>query len=142
MIKLIKTLIYKLYTNKIIRYVFFGGLTTLVNLITYSVLRIYIDYNIANFISIILAILFAYFVNSRFVFESNTSNFKEKLNEFVKFIGARASTMLIEIVGVFALVDLIGIDDMVSKLIIQIVVLVLNYIFSKLIVFKKSGPTT
>lgn len=138
MIKKVKNLIIKLYNNNIIRYIFFGGLTTLVNLISYFILRNYIDYNIANFISIILAILFAYLVNSRFVFMSKPNTIKERLQEFIKFISARISTMIIEMVGVFIFVDLIKIGDLLGKFLIQVIVLILNYIFSKLLVFKKT----
>lgn len=132
----IKNTIKKLYSNSIFRYIFFGGLTTLVNLISYSFLRNIINFNTANIISIIIAILFAYFVNSRYVFQSVASNYKEKTEEFMKFIGARISTMVIEVVGVYLLVNLLKINDMYGKIIIQFVVLVLNYIFSKLMVFK------
>lgn len=136
MFEKIKVIIIKLYDNDIVRYVFFGGLTTLVNLISYTILRNFMDYNLANFISIILAILFAYFVNSRFVFKSKASDFRQRFHEFVKFISARISTMIIEMVGVFIFVDVIQINDLIGKFLIQLVVLVLNYIFSKLLVFK------
>ncbi|NMB43055.1 MAG: GtrA family protein [Clostridiales bacterium] len=136
MIRIISGYLKRLYDNDIIRYIFFGGLTTLVNLISYTLLRGFMDYNIANFISIVLAILFAYIVNSRFVFRSKARTTKQRLSEFIKFIGARLSTMIIEILGVFVFVDLLQINDLIGKVIIQFVVLILNYIFSKLIVFK------
>ncbi len=142
MSKRIKGYIRKLYSNNIMRYIFFGGLTTLVNLISYTILRNFMDYNIANFISIVLAILFAYFVNSRFVFKSRARTANQRFYEFVKFISARISTMVIEIVGVFIFVDILDINDLIGKILIQIVVLVLNYIFSKLIVFKNPGEQT
>ena len=139
MSKRIKGYIRKLYSNNIMRYIFFGSLTTLVNLISYTILRNFMDYNIANFISIVLAILFAYFVNSRFVFKSRARTVNQRFYEFVKFISARISTMVIEIVGVFIFVDILDINDLIGKILIQIVVLVLNYILSKLIVFKNPG---
>lgn len=133
----VKNIIHKLYDNNIIRYIFFGGLTTLVNLITYVILRNLMDYNIANFISIVLAICFAYFVNSRFIFKSIANTLEERTKEFFKFIAARFSTMIIELVGVFIFVEIIVLNDMITKILIQFLVLILNYIFSKLIVFKK-----
>ena len=133
----IKKLIYKLYNNNIIRYVFFGVLTTLVNLITYLILRNFININIANFISIVLAICFAYFVNSKFVFKSTVKNIEERAKEFFKFIAARISTMIIELLGVFIFADILGFNDMITKIAVQFVVLILNYILSKLIIFKK-----
>ena len=82
----IKKLTYKLYNNNIIRYVFFGALTTFVNLITYLILRKFINFNIANFISIVLAICFAYVVNSRFVFKSTAKTIRERANEFLNLL--------------------------------------------------------
>ncbi len=136
MFEKIRIITTKLYNNNIIRYIFFGGLTTLVNLVSYYVLRKLVDYNLANFISIVLAILFAYFVNSRFVFRSKASNIGQRFHEFIKFISARISTMIIEMVGVFFFVDVFEINDLLGKFIIQFVVLVLNYIFSKILVFR------
>lgn len=138
MISKIKNQIINFYRNDIMRYIFFGGLTTLVNLISYSILRYFMDYNLANFISIVLAILFAYYVNSKFVFKSKAKAKTQKLYEFMKFISARISTMIIEIVGVFIFVDVIQTNDLVGKFLIQFIVLILNYIFSKLLVFKKT----
>lgn len=136
MVKKIKDYIKKLYRNNILRYIFFGGLTTLVNLVSYTILRAFIDYNLANFISIVLAILFAYLVNSKFVFNSKARTINQRVSEFIKFITARLSTMVIEIVGVFVFVDNLGIHDLIGKFIIQFIVIVLNYIFSKLLVFR------
>ncbi|NLJ89591.1 MAG: GtrA family protein [Clostridiales bacterium] len=136
MVKKIKDYIKKLYRNNILRYIFFGGLTTLVNLVSYTILRAFIDYNLANFISIVLAILFAYLVNSKFVFNSKARTINQRVSEFIKFITARLSTMVIEIVGVFVFVDILGIHDLIGKFIIQFIVIVLNYIFSKLLVFR------
>lgn len=133
----IKKIINKLYNNNIIRYVFFGALTTFVNLITYLILRNFINFNIANFISIVLAICFAYFVNSKFVFKSTVKNIEERAKEFFKFIAARISTMIIELLGVFIFADILAFNDMITKITVQFVVLVLNYILSKLIIFKK-----
>lgn len=136
MVKKLKKFKNKLYNNNIVRYIFFGGLTTLVNLISYTILRNFMDYNLANLTSIILAILFAYFVNSRFVFESKADRFSQRLQEFIKFIGARVITMLIELIGLPFFVYIIGTDDVLGKVLIQFLVLVLNYLFSKLLVFK------
>lgn len=134
-----KMIIKRLYENSVIRYIFFGGLTTLVNLGTYWFLRAAFDMNlvIANIISVAAAILFAYFANSRFVFQSKTETLKEGFQEFVRFVTVRLSTMVIEVGGVWLLADVIRIDDMVAKVLIQFVVLALNYVFSKFLVFTK-----
>ena len=131
-----KNIIKKLYGNSVVRYVFFGGCTTMVNLISFYILRkLGINLNPANVISIILAILFAYVVNSRFVFQDKCDTLKEHIRPFCKFISARLVTMFIEVAGVWLLVEVLGMNDMVGKFLTQFIVLILNYIFSKFFVF-------
>ena len=129
----------KIAENQAVRYIFFGGCTTLVNLVSYAVFRylLHIDITIANVMSIFLAILFAYVVNKIFVFESRTAGIRELLVEMGQFIGMRLSTMFIEVFGVVYMSCIWNIPDMVSKVIIQVVVLILNYIFSKVFVFNE-----
>lgn len=133
-------MIKKIYTQyrEAIVYIFFGGCTTLINLGTYYLLRNLTNwnYNLENVISVSISILFAYFVNSRFVFRSAVHGFVPRIYEFFKFVSARFVTMLIEVGGVWIMVDFLSIPDRFSKLIIQFIVLVLNYIFSKLLVFR------
>ena len=131
-----KQLIKKLYASSVMRYVFFGGCTTLVNLISFYVLRkLRVGLNIANVISIILAILFAYVVNSRFVFQDKCETLADHIRPFCKFISARLMTMVIEVGGVWLLVAKLGMNDMVGKFATQFIVLILNYVFSKFFVF-------
>ena len=131
-----KQLIKKLYASSVVRYVFFVGCTTLVNLISFYVLRkLRVGLNIANVISIILAILFAYVVNSRFVFQDKCQTLADHIRPFCKFISARLMTMVIEVGGVWLLVAKLGMNDMVGKFATQFIVLILNYVFSKFFVF-------
>lgn len=131
-----KQLIKKLYASSVVRYVFFGGCTTLVNLISFYVLRkLRVGLNIANVISIILAILFAYVVNSSFVFQDKCETLADHIRPFCKFISARLMTMVIEVGGVWLLVAKLGMNDMVGKFATQFIVLILNYVFSKFFVF-------
>ena len=127
------------YNNHILRYIFYGGLATLVNLGVYYFLRLAFNIPItpANVVSVACAILFAYFTNSRFVFQSKAETFGERFQEFVKFVGARLSTMVIEVGGVWLMADVLHIHDFIAKLVIQFIVLALNYVFSKLLVFRK-----
>ena len=138
-----KKLILKMYENDVIRYIFWGGCTTLVNLVSFYLMRIAgLPLMAANIISIILAILFAYVVNSRFVFHDSCETLKDHIQPFVKFISARLVTMVIEVGGVWLLAVVMGFHDMVAKFCTQFLVLVLNYIFSKLLIFttgKKTG---
>lgn len=134
--KFLKHLFFKCYNNDILRYIFWGGCTTLVNLICFFVLRkCHVGLNIANLISIIVAILFAYIVNSKFVFEDKCETLKDHIQPFCKFISARLVTMVVEVGGVWLLVEIAGMEDMAGKFITQFIVLALNYIFSKFFVF-------
>ena len=131
-----KELIKKLYKNDVVRYVFFGGCTTMVNLVSFYILRkAGTELNTANLISIILAILFAYVVNSKYVFQDKCETLKDHIKPFGKFIGARLATMVIEVGGVWLLVEQLHMNDMLGKFATQFVVLVLNDIFSKFLVF-------
>lgn len=137
----------KLYRSQAIRYLFFGGCTTLVNLVTYALVRniLGLDITLSGFVSVAAAILFAYVVNKLFVFESRTAGAGELISELVQFVGARLITMVIEVFGVVLLSGVWKLDDMVGKILIQFVVLALNYVFSKFFVFKEhkspaSGP--
>ena len=120
-----KQWIRKMYESSVIRYIFFGGCTTMVNLVSFFILRkLKVELNIANIISIILAILFAYVVNS-----------KDHVQPFCKFVSARLVTMVIEVGGVWLLVSVMGLNDMIGKFLTQFIVLILNYVFSKFFVF-------
>ena len=138
-----KKLSLKMDENDVIRYIFWGGCTTLVNLVSFYLMRIAgLPLMAANIISIILAILFAYVVNSRFVFHDSCETLKDHIQPFVKFISARLVTMVIEVGGVWLLAVVMGFHDMVAKFCTQFLVLVLNYIFSKFLIFttgKKTG---
>ena len=126
----------KLYANDVVRYIFFGGCTTVVNLAAFFLLRqAGVQREIANVISIILAIVFAYVVNSKYVFLDKCETLKDHIRPFCKFVGARLSTMVIEVGGVWFFAEIVHLNDMVGKLIIQFVVMALNYVFSKFLVF-------
>jgi len=133
-------LIVACWNNDVLRYIFIGGCTTMVNLVSYYLLRTFTDLNlnVANAISIVIAILFAYVTNATLVFRSEANSAKERFREFMKFIGARVATMVLEIGGVWLMADVMKMNDYIAKFIIQFVVLVVNYLFSKFFVFAKS----
>ena len=131
-----KKWIEKLYHNDMVRYIFFGVCTTVVNLVVFYVLRrLGMLLTPANFISIVTAIIFAYVVNSIFVFHDKCTCLKDHVRPFCKFVSARLLTMVVEIGGVWFIVEIMGLDDMIGKLCTQVIVTVLNYIFSKFFVF-------
>ena len=144
----LKALIKKVCTKEVIFYAIFGVLTTLVNIVISYVLTAFchLDGNLSSTIGIIASILFAYFTNRKWVFESHANTAKEKWIEFGKFILGRAFTMVVEILGVFLLNNVIhsfyGImsDNMaylVNKVIITVIVVILNFFISKFFAFKK-----
>ena len=137
--ELINMLIKKFMTKEIILYVVFGVLTTLVNVGTFYILTTHLHYNenISNAISIILAVIFAYITNRKMVFNSTASNFKEIILEICKFFSARLFTMIIEFLGFMLLFDICNFPNIISKLLITIIVIILNFFFSKFFAFKK-----
>ncbi len=121
--------------QEIVNYLFFGVCTTLVSIVSYFVLRLVIDnYMICTVLSWILAVLFAYVTNRIYVFKSKEDN---KLKEFVSFISSRILTLLLELDLMFVLVDIMSLSDRISKIGVQVIVIVANYVLSKLIVFKR-----
>lgn len=135
--KKIKDLILRFYQNDVIRYIFFGGCTTLVNLVCFFILWniCHINLNVANVISIVVAIIFAYIVNSKYVFQDKCETLKDHIHPFCKFVSARLLTMVIEVGGVWLLVEIMGMNGMLGKFCTQFIVLALNYVFSKFFVF-------
>ncbi len=128
--------LYKKY-KEVIHYLISGGLTTVFNIVCYFVLtKIFgIDYMISTVIDWILTVLLAYILNKVFVFYSK-SNGKELIKEIYEFFKYRIFTLVIELGLMYLFVDILFINDMISKIIVQIVVIILNYVFSKLFIFK------
>lgn len=137
----LNVLIKKFCTKEVISYGIFGVLTTLVNWAVFSLLiKLFsVEENIANAIAIIVAVLFAYFTNKNWVFHSGASNFKEKLLEFCRFILGRAFTMVVEFLGGMLMFKFVPIPATVSKLIITVVVIILNFFISKFFSFKSTN---
>ena len=134
----LKELIKKVCTREVIFYTIFGILSTLVNLGIFSILTHFgLEENLSNIISIICAVLFAYFTNRKLVFNSTATNFKETFKEFCKFMIGRVFTMIVEMVGFYLLFNICGIQELISKLGITIIVIILNFFISKFFAFKK-----
>ena len=125
--------------KEILLYLFFGGLTFLVSIISYAFLNIQIGWNalIANIGSWILAVSFAYVTNRVWVFDSNAETTADFIKEITSFIGGRVATLVIEELILFIFITNLGMNSMLVKIVAQVIVIVLNYVISKLIVFKK-----
>lgn len=128
----------KCWDMEAFRYLFFGGCTTALNLAAFAVLRYagHMPVNIANLLSIIAAIVFAFFVNRFMVFRKGQETGGKIALEFLNFSEMRFGTLGIEFFGVIVLNQWMELSDFFSKLLIQIVVIVLNYIISKFVIFR------
>ncbi len=130
----------KLYNKyrEVIDYIIFGGLTTLVNIVAFFIFDTLLNwpYLIANAIAIVVSILFAYFTNKLFVFRTKDLPLKENILEFARFIGFRLLSGVADMATMWILVDLLTLDTNIAKLLTQFIVVVLNYVFSKLFIFK------
>lgn len=144
-----KSLFQKLLSREVILYVVFGIFTTIVNIATFYVLTHFfkLNENIANIISIVLAVIFAYLTNRKLVFNSTASTKKQILSEMCKFFSARLFTMLVEFFGCMFLFyiaeknSIFGIFnisiDLVIKVTMTVIVIILNFFLSKFFAFKK-----
>ena len=127
--------------KEIVNYLIFGVLTTVISLVTYYIC-VYtflnpeeaVQLQIANVISWIFGVAFAYVTNRKFVFESNEKN---KLKEASKFVTSRIATLLMDMAIMFIGVTLLKFNDKIIKIVSQVVVIIANYLLSKIIVFNK-----
>ena len=125
------------------RYLIFGALTTVVNILTYSIL--YYMFHISNAVSNVLAWIigatFAYITNKLYVFNSKVNNKKELLKEIVYFYGCRILTLVVDEGIMIATVDKLGWNGILMKIIANIIVIILNFVFSKIVIFKKDDKS-
>lgn len=158
-------LIDRLFTREIITYVVFGVLTTAVNLATFYAVRLVFDsigwqgvfnavffnagfekalallgegtdYLDATVIAWVVAVIFAFITNKLIVFESKSMKPSVIGKEFAAFVGARVFSLLVELAFMFVMVTLLSFNEFISKIAVQVIVVILNYIFSKLLIFK------
>lgn len=135
---------YKKY-EEAVNYLFFGFLAFLVNMVAYAAAARVLGADnekvllvlIATSFAWIVAVLFAYWTNRTFVFKSRITDKAGIWKEFFSFVGARVVTGGMELVIMYVMVDMVHVDDMISKFICNVVVIISNYIFSKLWIFKK-----
>ncbi|AXU65530.1 GtrA family protein [Clostridioides difficile] len=121
-----------------ILYLFFGAFTTLVNIVSYLFFTRVILFNfmVANALAWILAVLFAYVTNKFFVFGSKRIEIKFLFKEFLSFVSFRLLSGVVEMLIMYVMIDLLFVNDVIVKIFTNIVVIVLNYLFSKMIIFK------
>lgn len=124
--------------KEVLMYLFFGGLTTVVSIASYAAFTVACGLNelIANVLSWILAVSFAYVTNRIWVFESDAHTFSAFIKEIVSFFGGRVITLLMEELILFVFITQLGFNGIVVKTVAQVIVIVANYVISKLLVFR------
>ena len=122
-----------------ISYAVFGGLTTIVNIVTYNLCyyQVGISNTFSNVIAWILAVTFAYYTNKIWVFESKSWKWDVLRREVAAFVSCRLATGILDIVIMYICVDIMQWHAMLMKIISNILVIILNYVFSKLVIFKR-----
>lgn len=128
---------YKKYKEALL-YIFFGGLTFLVSVISYGLLTeiLLLHELVSNVISWVIAVSFAFFTNRIWVFSSPTKGKKDFLQQMLAFYEGRLLTLGVEEILLWVFITLCGFPGMLIKVIAQIIVIVLNYIISKCWVFR------
>ena len=123
--------------KSILLYVFFGGLTTLVNIVAYYLLsRTGMSTVLATSIAWVLSVAFAYVTNRRWVFESKAVTLREVAKEACSFAVCRLLSGLMDVAIMYVCVDLLHWNDMIIKIISNVLVIIANYVASKLLVFR------
>ena len=125
--------------QEVMRYLIFGGLTTAVNILIYAICYyvFHIENGISNVIAWILSATFAYITNKIYVFDSKVKTKHDLFKEIVYFYGCRLLTLAVDQGIMILTVDKLGWNALLMKIIANIIVIILNFIFSKLLIFKK-----
>ena len=132
--------------SELFLYLYAGALTTAVNIISFELIRRTLSttsvegdaiWKVAEIFAFIIAVVFAFIINKLFVFKSYNINPIRFFSEFGMFLGARMVTEVINFIIMWVMIDKKNFDELITKIIASIVVIVLNYVFSKFIIFKK-----
>ena len=121
------------------RYLVFGALSTVLNIVVFAICdRVaHLSTTISNTIAWIAAVLFAYVTNKIYVFNSKTAGIKDLAREIISFFSARIITLVIETAFLWVVIDKLGFNAIFMKIISNIIVIILNFVFSKIFIFKK-----
>lgn len=140
-------IIRKVVSREVFFYLLFGVLTTVVNLVTLAIFNRFVDIMVSNIIAWVAAVVFAYVTNKLFVFESKSWRLNVIKKEIPSFTGARVLTLGIEELGILVMIKWLHLDvpltigpvggEFIIKGILAVIVVLLNYVFSKMLIFKK-----
>ena len=125
--------------KEVLLYLFFGVLTTVVSIVVFALCNVTLGINelVSNVISWIASVAFAFFTNRIWVFAAPTKTASEFVRQLISFYGGRVLTLVLEEAIILIFVTILGMPGMVIKLVAQVIVIVGNYVISKLIVFKR-----
>lgn len=129
---------FKKYKSAIL-YLFFGGCTTVINIAVYDLCFNIIGINnlLSTIIAWVVSVLFAYVTNRKYVFESKATKTKDVLYEISSFFACRGATGVLDVAIMWVTVDILNWNALLWKTISNVIVIVINYVASKLIIFKK-----
>lgn len=129
----------KIINRETIMYLIFGVIATLVDAATFFVFNniLNVNYIISTVIAWIGAVLFAYITNKTWVFKSKKNNLSVVIKQAVTFFIARIISLVFTIIWMIWTVQLLHLDEFLAKLLANIFVVIMNYLFSKLFIFKK-----
>ncbi len=127
--------------REIISYVFWGAMTTAVNYVTYLMLTegLQVYYLTSTVIAWAVSVLFAYFVNKLFVFQSKTWAWRVALRELWQMVASRVFSLGLEMAIMWIFVDMLLCPHAVVKLMANVLVVIVNYVLSKFIIFKQNA---
>ncbi|MBQ3586464.1 MAG: GtrA family protein [Synergistaceae bacterium] len=125
--------------KQLVLYGIFGVLTTVINIVAYWVVRKFdVAIVTSTVIAWLVAVFFAYFTNRKYVFESSNTSLIAIFFEALYFFACRIATGLFDVAFMYIFADLLGFDEVITKTVSNIIVIVLNYIASKLFIFKEA----
>lgn len=121
--------------KELISYTFFGILTSVINIVVYLLFTdsFHINYIVSNIIAWAISVLFAYVTNRIWVFESKNENI---VKEIFLFYSGRFFTVIVDTAFMILFIDFLHFGNSFSKIVVAIIVIILNYVISKLVVFK------
>ena len=130
--------LYKKY-KELILYLVFGVLTTIVNIVSFWLCNdiLGVEYKICNIVAWILSVVFAFITNKTIVFESKNKSKENTTKEAISFFVSRLFSLAIDMVLMILMIDILKMNSLVAKIISNVVVVIINYVFSKFIVFRK-----
>ncbi len=122
--------------RSVISYLVFGGLTTLINIVTFALLNPVMNYQVANIIAWFLSVLFAYVTNKIWVFSSKTQGFTALVKEMGSFFIFRGLSLIMDIFMMWLGISILHANPVLTKIVDNVVVVIANYFFSKWYIFK------